>query len=85
MEVNFGVIRDKHSIYSQLLQSESAKSHLAVCYNSDGKLIVKICRVKDIGPEDNGNVTLVSPEEDQADITIQLKHIESIYPISGFA
>jgi hypothetical protein len=85
MEINLGVIRDRHSIYSGLLQSLSMNRQLAVCYNSDGKLIVKICQVKDIGPEENGNVTLVSAGETHTEITIPLHHIESIYPISEFS
>ena len=84
MEVNVGVIRDKPGIYSGLKQSQSSHQQLAVCYNSEGKLIVKICTVKDIVREEEGtHVTLVSPD-DKVETDIQFDSIESIYPIRDF-
>jgi len=86
MEVHFGVIRDKPGIYEGLLQSQSSNDQLAVCFNSDGKLIVKICTVKDIvGGKDGTMVLLHSEHHDPpGESTIMLDQIESIYPIRHF-
>lgn len=84
MEANVGVIRDKPGIYSGLWQSQSSNHQLAVCYNSDGKLIVKICTVKEIVREDTGTrVTLVS-DNDKSETIILFDQIVSIYPIREF-
>ena len=84
MEVNVSVIRDKPGIYSGLRQSQSSNQQLAVCYNSEGKLIVKICTVKEISRQEEGaRVTLVSPD-DKIETDIPIDTIESIYPIRGF-
>ena len=84
MEANVGVIRDKPGIYSGLWQSQSSNHQLAVCYNRDGKLIVKICTVKDIVREDPGTrVTLVS-DNDKSETVILFDEIVSIYPIREF-
>jgi hypothetical protein len=86
MEIQMGVIRDKQGIYAGLLQSQSMAHQLAVCYNSDGKLIVKICNVVDIaGENEEAMITLRTQLEDPATETIvHLDHIESIYPIRDF-
>ena len=86
MEIHMGVIRDKRGIYAGLLQSLSTAHQLAVCYNSEGKLIVKICTVMDIaGDKDTGSVRLRTIPIDPASETIvSLDHIESIYPIRDF-
>ena len=81
-----GVIRDKQGIYAGLLQSQATARQLAVCYNSDGKLIVKICTVVGFtGGQDEGKVTLRTQSNDPATETvIPLSYIQSIYPISDF-
>jgi hypothetical protein len=85
-EVHVGVIRDKQGIYAGLLQSHSSNHQLAVCYNSEGKLIVKICTVMNImGGKADGTVILRSqPDDANSEITIKLDDIESIYPIRDF-
>lgn len=86
MEIHFGIVRDKQGIYSGLLESRSRHRQLAVCYKSDGKLIVKICMVKRIERRKEGSlVTLFSPEDENSEITIPIDHIQSIYPIRAFA
>ena len=83
--VHVGVIRDKPGIYLGLIKSKSENRQLAVCYNSDGKLIVKICVVKNIvGDRNNGTVTLASPDDPLAETSIPVAHIQSIYPIRDF-
>ena len=85
MEIHLGVIRDKQGIYSALLQSQSTKRQLAVCFNSDGKLLVKICTVTDMVRRKDGiSVTLKSQTEEDSETTILLEHIKSIYPIRDF-
>ena len=86
MEVHFGVIRDKPAIYEGLLQSKSLNRQLAVCYNNEGKLIVKISTVIDIfGGPDGGAVILRSqPGDPQSETTVRMDRIESIYPIRDF-
>lgn len=86
MEIQMGVIRDKQGIYAGLLQSQSTAHQLAVCYNIDGKLIVKICTVVDIaGDQDEAVITLRTQSENPATETVvPLSHIESIYPIRDF-
>ena len=85
MDIKEGVIRDRDSIYSGLLHSQSLNHQLAVCYNSDGKLLVKISVVKNISRGKNGlEVTLVSPGEVQPETVIPLENIQSIYLISDF-
>lgn len=83
MEVHFGVIRDKPGIYEGLLQSQSSNHQLAVCYNSDGKLIVKICAVKDIVSANDGTMVLLH-HDPSGESTVMLDQIESIYPIRDF-
>jgi hypothetical protein len=86
MEIHFGVVRDKQGIQSGLLESRSTHRQLAVCYSSDGKLIVKICIVKDIDHRHDGTwVTLLSPDGNNSETNILLEHIQSIYPIRDFA
>lgn len=86
MEIHFGIVRDKQGIYTGLLESRSRQRQLAVCYNSDGKLIVKICLVKRIERRKDGIwVTLFSPDDNNSEITILIDHIQSIYPIRAFA
>ena len=86
MEIHFGIVRDKQGIYAGLLESRSRHRQLAVCYNSDGKLIVKICLVKRIDRRKDGTwVTLISPDDDHDETTILIDLIQSIYPIRAFA
>lgn len=86
MQLHFEVIRDKESIYAELIQSQSLGYQLAVCFNDEGKLIVKICTVTAI-TNDNDR-TLVTLRSDPADITteclVDLDSIESIYPMHVF-
>ncbi|MEX2232435.1 MAG: hypothetical protein WD824_09760 [Cyclobacteriaceae bacterium] len=86
MEVHFGVIRDKPGIFAGLLQSKSLNRQLAVCYSSEGKLIVKISTVMEIfGGPDGGSVILRSqPENPGSETTVKMDRIESIYPIRDF-
>lgn len=85
IDLNLGVIRDKQGIYSGLIQSQSLNQQLAVCYNSDGKLIVKIAVVTRIIPTKDGiTVALASPDDARVEMVIPLDHIESIYPIRNF-
>lgn len=86
MDIHFGLIRDKQGIYAILQDSRSRQRQLAVCYNSDGKLLVKIAVVKDIsGGKDGKWVTVFSPDDDKSELTIPIDHIQSIYPIRDFA
>ena len=86
MEIHFGIVRDRQGIYTGLLESRSHQRQLAVCYNNDGKLIVKICVVKRIERSKEGIwVTLSAPDDDNSEITILIDHIQSIYPIRGYA
>jgi len=80
------MIRDKQGIYSALQQSRSTKRQLAVCFNGDGKLLVKICTVIDmVGKKDNIKVILKSQGENKdSQTTIPLEYIQSIYPIRHF-
>lgn len=85
MEIHFGVIRDKEGIYAALRNSQSLNRQLAVCYNDDGKLLVKICIVgKIVGKKEGVRVILKSPGEDEDDTTVPLDQIQSIYPIRDF-
>jgi hypothetical protein len=85
MEIKVGLIRDKQGIYEGLLQSKSMNRQLAVCYSSEGKLIVKISVVKDMLKEgEHTTVVLVSPIEEHTETLVPLDHIESIYPIRDF-
>lgn len=87
MEIHLGVIRDRQGIYSALMESQSIKRQLAVCFNSDGKLLVKICTVSGMEHLQDGgiNVTLKSPvEQSGSETTIRLDLIQSIYPIRDF-
>jgi hypothetical protein len=86
MEIHLGVIRDKEGIYSALLESQSTTRQLAVCFKSDGKLLVKICSVRHMVLRQDGvNVTLKSQTGDKDnETTILLEHIQSIYPIRDF-
>lgn len=85
MEVNVGVIRDKPGIYTGLWQSQSSNQQLAICYSSEGKLIVKIGTVKEMtGQGAESQVTFTCPENDKAETTIPVDSIVSIYPIRDF-
>lgn len=86
IEVHFGVIRDKKEISSALLNSQATNRQLAVCYNKEGKLLVKICTVsRIIGKQDGVRVVLRSSGEDKdEDITVPFDQIQSIYPIRNF-
>ncbi len=85
MDLNVGVIRDKQGIYSGLLKSQSLNHQLAVCYNSGGKLLVKIAVVAHIIPTKEGTtITFASPDDASVEIVIPLDDIESIYPIRNF-
>ena len=86
MELNLGVIRDRHEIHSALMQSHSTKRQLAVCFNNDGKLLVKICSVTAIERTKAGvQVTLRSQGGDmEDDLTVLLDHIESVYRMRDF-
>jgi hypothetical protein len=85
MEIRAGLIRDKPGIYNGLLRSWSTKGQLAVCYNSGGKLFVKICVVKEIRKDNDATtVCLASPDDIKNETTVALDHIESIYPIRAY-
>jgi len=85
MDVHLGVIRDKQGIYSALLQSQSLRRQLAVCYSNQGQLIVKICTVKEIERTGEGStVTFVSLDEASSEARVPLDQIQSIYPIRDF-
>lgn len=82
MELHFEVIRDKEAIYAELVQSQSQGHQLAICYNKDDKLAVKICTVKDIvRRNDKVAITLHSGLHDASTEEIALDIIESIYPL----
>lgn len=86
MELHFGVIRNKQAIHAVLEESRANDRHLAVCFNSEGKLIVKICTVVDI-LDDNvaTRVILRSQSGDgDSDFSLLLSNIQSIYPIRDF-
>ena len=86
MELHFGVIRDKQAIHAALTESLHGGRQLAVCYNSEGKLIVKICTVTAI-LEDKGvtMATLHSRSTDtDSEFTLPLERIQSLYPIRDF-
>ena len=86
MELHFGVIRDKQAIHAALKQSKSLKRQLAVCYNSEGKLIVRICLVIDLIERKEGTSVIfrTQTEEGESDLTLLLSNIQSIYPIIDF-
>lgn len=86
MEIHFGLVRDKQRIFSGLTHSQSHNRQLAVCFNNDGKLIVKIALVKSIDKCIDGTwITLISPDDNNSETRLQLDHIQSIYPIRDFA
>lgn len=86
MEIHLGVIRDKQEIYAALLQSQALNRQLAICYNSGGKLLVKICTVANVtGRGVASRVTISSqPNTGGDETTITLDDIQSIYPICDF-
>jgi hypothetical protein len=85
MEVRLGVIRDKQGIHAGLLQCRSSNNQLAVCYNSDGKLLVKICHVMDVPNGGNGpTVMRLDPNDPATEFNVRVEDIQSIYPIKGF-
>lgn len=85
MELHFGVIRDKQAIHAALQQSKDHNRHLAVCFNSEGKLIVKICTVVDIADKGATTVLLRSQSDSEnCDFSVLLSNIQSIYPIRDF-
>lgn len=86
MDIYFGLIRDRQGIVAALQESRLRQRQLAVCYNSEGKLLVKITIVREIdGRKDGKWVTLLSPDDDNSEITIPVDHIQSVYPIRDFA
>lgn len=85
MEIHFGVVRDKQGIHSGLLQSRSHHRQLAVCYSSEGKLIVKICIVKSFDTRKDGTWVMLRSPDDDSETEVPLDHIQSIYPIRDFA
>jgi hypothetical protein len=86
MEIHFGVVRDKQGIHSSLVESRKQHRQLAVCYSSEGKLIVKICIVKEIEKGNDGTwISVLSPDDDNSETRIHLDHIQSVYPIRDFA
>jgi hypothetical protein len=85
MEVRFGVIRDKQGIRAGLLQNKSSGNQLAVCYNDDGKLLVKICHVLDVPAAGNGPVIMrLDPDDSTTEFKVGFEEIQSIYPITEF-
>jgi hypothetical protein len=86
MEVHFGVIRDKQAIHAALLESKSLNRQLAVCFNSEGKLVVKICTVIDVVNGDDGTSVILRAhtEEHNSEFALRLSSIQSIYPIRDF-
>jgi hypothetical protein len=86
MELHFEVIRDKETIYAELLQSKSMGHQLAVCYRNGENLIVKICNVKDVTGQDQAvQIILCSgPNDASSEAVVPLENIESIYPIHAF-
>lgn len=84
MEIHFGLVRDKQRIYSGLTQSQSQSRQLAVCFNSEGKLLVQIAVVTDIQKCADGTwITLTSPDN-STHTRVLLEHVQSIYPIRNF-
>lgn len=87
MELHFGMIRDKDGIYAGLIQSQSFNRQLAICYKSEGKLLVKICSVARVEQAKDTVMTTVVPQPEgpgSKPITLLLEDIESIYPIHAF-
>ena len=86
MELHFEVIRDKETIYAELLQSKSMGYQLAVCYKNGENLIVKICNVKDVTSKDQSVQIILrsEPNDDSSEAVVELEKIESIYPIHEF-
>jgi hypothetical protein len=86
MDIHLGVIRDRQGIYTALLQSQSTNRQLAVCFNSEGKLLVKICTIVNVFANKDGvSVVLRSnADEKQPETTILIDQIQSIYPIRDF-
>ncbi len=86
MEVNIGVIRDRQGIHAELLRSESTSRQLAICYISDGKLIVKISVVKKLKNTPEGIIVLLgaTANDPPHETVVPLDQIQSIYPISDF-
>ena len=86
MEVHFGVIRDKNSIHAGLLHSRSSNHQLAICFNSEGKLLVRICTVTDLVVENDVVSVVLQPQPGnrQSEFRIPLDRIQSIYPIREF-
>ena len=86
MEIHFGVVRDKQGIHASLVESRKQHRQLAVCYSSEGKLIVKICVVKEIETRADGTwITVLASDDDNSETQIHLDHIQSTYPIRDFA
>lgn len=85
MEVRSGVIRDKQGIHAGLLQCKSSNNQLAVCYSSDGKLLVKICYVMDVPAGGDGPTTMrLDPNDQATEFKVRVEDIQSIYPIREF-
>lgn len=86
MELHFGMISDRDAIYSGLVESKSLNRQLAICHNSNGKLLVKICTVAEIEHSNQGTIVVLHTPKapDGEHITVKLDDIESIYPINDF-
>ncbi|MGC1240743.1 MAG: hypothetical protein WA874_04100 [Chryseosolibacter sp.] len=86
MEVHFGFIRDKQRIHAGLMNSKSSNHQVAICYSSEGKLLVKICTVVDVTSDAQGaTVTLRTQQDDPAtELRIPVDQIQSIYTIRDF-
>jgi hypothetical protein len=87
MELHFGVIRDKEGIYAGLIQSQSFNRQLAICYKSEGKLLVKLCSVVRIEQAKETVIVTVHPQPEEPGskpTTLLLQDIESIYPMHAF-
>ena len=86
MELHFGVIRDRQTIHVALQHSKSLKRQLAICYYSEGKLLVKICTVSDVLEANDGVTARLQslPEGPESEFTVRLENIQSIYPIRDF-
>jgi hypothetical protein len=86
-ELQFGMIRDKEGIYAGLIQSQSFNRQLAICYKSEGKLLVQICSVLRIEQAKDTVMVTVYPQPEEPGskpTTLLLDNIESIYPIHAF-
>lgn len=86
MQLHFGFIRDKQAIHAALLQSKTLGRQLAICYASEGKLIVKVGNIMDLTRGKEGERVILRSKSEQPDseFSILLDHIQSVYPIREF-